>query len=311
MKIVALGTINRDTILLPDGDIQESFGGLLYSIVPLALFTEPGTEVVPVVNLGRDVAGPVTAIMSQYPQISLEGVHLVSEKNNHAILRYRSQGEREEVLEGGIPPVTFEQIAPFLDADLFLVNFISGRDLSLETLKLVRTSTMANIYMDIHSLCLGIDQKGRRNWQAVPHWREWMGQADVVQVNRGEARQLFGDRIQSEQGLLAFGREVIKAGPSVLLITLGSQGSLMIVASKSGVRRQRFSPQPPPKIRDTTGCGDVFLAAFVAQHARSGDAHKASLFANFVAGAKCGLSGIEELEVLKELAAKLQKNVDK
>lgn len=311
MRIAVVGTINRDTILLPNGEMKESFGGLLYSVVPLALLAEPGTEVVPVLNLGRDVAGPVTAILSRYPQISLEGVNLVSEKNNHAFLTYPSQGEREEVLEGGVPPLTFEQMEPFLDADLLLVNLISGRDLSLETLKLVRSHAMASIYMDMHSLCLGIDHSGRRTWQQVPRWREWMGQADVVQVNRGEARQLFGDRIESEQSLLAFGRQVMEAGPTVLLITLGSQGSVMLMASERGVHRQRFSPNPPPAVRDTTGCGDVFLAAFVAQHARSGDPQKASLFANLVAGAKCGLSGIEELENLEELVIKLQKNVDK
>lgn len=301
MRIAVLGTINRDTILLPDGEKKESYGGLLYSIVPLALLAEEGTTVLPVVNLGRDVEAPVKAILSHYPQISLKGIQLVPEKNNHAFLRYRQEGEREEVLEGGVPPLTFEQIAPFLDVDFLLINFISGRDLSLETLQLVRAHTMATVYMDIHSLSLGIDQKGRRFWRQIHHWGEWMSQADVIQMNQEEARLLSASQVRLEEEVLPFGREVMEAGPSVLLITLGPEGSLLITGSGKNARLQRFSSHPPPTVKDTTGCGDVFLAAFVVEHARSGDPQKASRFANLAAGAKCSLSGIEDLDALRKL----------
>jgi sugar/nucleoside kinase (ribokinase family) len=273
----------------------------LYSIVPLALLAEGKTTVLPVVNLGRDVSSPVMTILSRYPRISMEGISLVQEKNNHAFLTYCSESDRKEVLRGGVPSLSFEQITPFLVADVFLVNFISGRDLSLETMKLIRAHTGATIYMDIHSLCLGIDGEGRRFWRHIPRWQEWVAQADVVQVNRGEAQLLAGSHVWSEKELLSFGRAVMAAGPSLLLVTLGSEGSLMVTGSGENIHTQRFSPHPPPAIVDTTGCGDVFLAAFVAEHARSGDAQRASRFANQAAGMKCGLSGIEDLEALREL----------
>jgi sugar/nucleoside kinase (ribokinase family) len=288
---------------LPDGEKKESYGGLLYSIVPLALLTEERTKIYPVLNLGADVEVPVKAILSRYPQISLEGVRVVPEKNNHALLRYRSEGERQEVLEGGVPPLTFAHIAPFLDADLLLVNFISGCDISLETLKQARASTSATIYLDVHSLSLGLDRRGRRFWRQIPNWREWVAQTDVVQVNRGEAELLSGGHVDSEGDMRSFGRAVIEAGASLLLITLGSEGSLMVVASERGGYLERFGPHSPPVVKDPTGCGDVFLSAFVVEHTRSGDSRKASRYANQVAGAKCGLSGIEELEALRALKA--------
>ncbi len=302
-RIAVLGTINRDTILLPGGQVRESYGGLLYSILPLAILMEADTAIFPVVNLGRDVQEPVKAILSRYQRISLDGVRVVPQQNNHAILTYRSAGEREEVLEGGVPTLTYEQIAPFLDADILLVNFISGRDLTLETMKRIRANTGATIYADMHSLTLGIDRKGRRYWRQVSNWPEWMAQADVVQVNRREAQLFYGTKMDSEEALLSFGRKVMGAGPSVLLITLGAEGSAMISDSGEGVGLERFRVHSPEQIKDTTGCGDVFLAAFVAEQARSGDSQKASRFANLVAGVKCGLSGIEELETLKDLMA--------
>ena len=303
MKIAVVGTINRDTILWPDGGKKESYGGLLYSVVSLALLAEKGTEIFPVANLGQDVENPVKAILSCYPQISLDGIRVVPQKNNHALLRYRSEGDREEVLEGGVPPLTSAQMAPFLDADLLLVNFISGRDISLETLKQVRDDTSATIYMDLHSLSLGVDRRGRRFWRQIPNWQEWVAQTDVIQVNRGEAQLLSGGEAESGEDMLSFSRMVMEAGPSILLITLGSEGSVMVVAPGGETKLERFSPHPPPVVRDTTGCGDVFLAAFVVEHARSGDPQKASRYANKVAGAKCGLTGIEELEALRELKA--------
>jgi sugar/nucleoside kinase (ribokinase family) len=300
MRIAILGTITCDTIFQPQGGASESYGGLLYSILPLAMLAEPGTMIMPVVNLGRDVEGPVRAILSRHEQVSQEGIRVVPERNNRVLLRYTSEGEREEVQQGGLPPLTFEQIEPFLDADVLLVNFISGSDLSLETFQRIRGNTSATVYTDIHSLSLGIDQEGHRFQRPLPKWRKWTAQADVVQVNRGEARLLAGSSLESDDQLLSLGRRVLETGVSILLITLGAEGSLMMAASNGDIRVDRFPPHPPGRVADTTGCGDVFLAAFVAEHARSGDPQKASRFANLVAGAKCGSCGAEDLAILAQ-----------
>jgi len=135
MKITLLGTITCDTIFQPQGGSSESYGGLIYSILPLAMLAVPGTIIVPVVNLGRDVESPVRAILSRHKQISQGGIRVVPERNNRVVLRYISEGEREEMQQGDLPPLTFEQIEPFLDADVLLVNFISGSDLSWRLFK--------------------------------------------------------------------------------------------------------------------------------------------------------------------------------
>ncbi|MFC1682918.1 carbohydrate kinase family protein [Candidatus Zixiibacteriota bacterium] len=301
MKIALLGTITCDTIFQLQGEVSESYGGLLYSILPLAMLTEPGATIVPVINLGQDVESPIRAILSRHEQISQEGIRVVLERNNRVMLRYTSEGEREEVQQGDLPPLTFQQIEPVLDADAVLVNFISGSDLSRETFQKVRENTSATVYTDIHSLSLGIDPQGRRFQRPLPEWHKWTAQADVVQVNRGEARLLAGSSLESDAQLLSFGRRLLETGPSILLITLGVEGSLMISASGGDIGVDRFPAHRPEQFGDTTGCGDVFLAAFVAEHTRSGDPHRASRFANQVAGAKCGSCGVEDLGVLVDL----------
>jgi len=301
MKIVVIGTVNRDTIIEPRGEARESFGGLLYTLLTLALCTEEGTQIVPVFNLGQDAAQRVLAFLTPYPQVSLDGIQIVPEMNNHAILTYRPHGDRIEVLDGGVPAIEFRQIVPFLPADILLVNFISGKDLSLDAMMQLRSSTQATIYADIHSLTLGIDSRGRRYWRQFPQWPSWTSQMNVVQVNRGEARLLSQSIMEADADFISFGEQVLETGPSMLLITLGAEGSAMVTSFGGHVCLDRFVTHASHRVRDTTGCGDIFLAAFVAENARSGDPHRASQFANQMAGARCALGGLEELSQLDRL----------
>jgi len=296
MRIAVIGTINQDTIELPDGQVKHSYGGLLYSILTLAQLTPSGATILPVLNLGRDIEGPIRALLSRFAAISQEGINVVEEKNNHVYLRYLSNSEREEIQLGGLPAVSYDQLIPFLDADVFLVNFISGQDLSLETFSRLRAGTGATIYTDIHSLTLGIDRRGHRYPRPLPQWPRWLAQTDVVQMNKAEARSLSGSRLDEDADMRRFGRAVLDAGPSALLVTLDARGSLLATDSGGGLCVERFSPNRPGRIVDTTGCGDVFLAAFVARHAYSRDLRESSRFANRVAGIKSGWYGIGEME---------------
>ncbi len=302
MRIAVIGTINQDTIELPDGQVKHSYGGLLYSILTLAQLTPPGSTILPVINLGRDIEDPIRALLSRFTAISQEGITVVEEKNNHVYLRYLSNSEREEIQLGGLPAVTYDQLIPFLEADVFLVNFISGQDLSLETFSRLRAGTAATIYTDIHSLTLGIDRQGRRYPRPLPQWPRWLALADVVQMNQAEARSLSGSRLDQDGEVRRFGRTVLDAGPSALLITLDARGSLLVTDSGGDLSVERFAPHRPGRIVDTTGCGDVFLAAFVARQACSKDFRESSRFANRVAGIKSGWYGIREMDQLAHLS---------
>lgn len=297
MKITVVGTIARDTIFPFEGEKIESYGGILYNIIPLAHLVDADTVVCPICNLGEDIYDVILEKLRIYPNLDLRGIRRVPQPNNHVTLVYLSPDQRVEVLTHQVPSLSFSQIKPFLDSHLILVNFISGFDLSLTTLREIRRNTEAIIFMDVHSLTLGIDATGRRFPRPVGDWRGWVAQADIVQVNRLEAEMLMGRRLPDRRDLVIMGEEVLGVGVKVVLITLGSEGALVVFRAENGANWE-LAPAEAVEVVDPTGCGDVFSAGFVVEYLRSGDPVRATRFANRVAGFNCRLRGLEELTLI-------------
>jgi len=299
-RIAFVGTINRDTIFTADGERIESYGGLFYSVLPLAYIVPREAACFPICNVGQDVAETVLGLLENRPALRLDGVQVVSEQNTHCVIRYDRAGNKEEMLLGGVPSLTLERFASFLRCDALCVNFITGLELSLDTLRKIRRSTDALMAMDVHSLTLGMDAHRRRFFRVPDRWEEWFAQVDIVQMNEREASLLVGSAWIDDDTLRAFGAHVLSLGPSVLLITLGERGS-MTAYIDGDVRFHRSPVRAPGPVLDQTGCGDAFLAGFIVAYLRTQDPVQASHFANRVAGANCCLQGIGQVHRIGDL----------
>ena len=297
--IVVIGTINRDTIIFPDGKRIESFGGILYNILSLSYLGRDNVRIYPVCNLGYDVYDQVMSRFKDSHNVELTGIQRVDCKNNHAFLSINKENEREETLKNRVPPLSYAQIKPFLKADAILVNFISGSDLSLKTLKKVRKETDALIFMDVHSLTLGVDESGKRFFRAPKNWREWVRQSDIVQMNLPELNELAKRNLKSDQEVWEFGKYILSFGPKAVLVTLREHGALMFFDNKV----QRSKGWKVRRFKDATGCGDVFSAGFLVSYLVTKDLAKSVNFANRVAAAKCRVSGTEGMKKLLEKMA--------
>jgi sugar/nucleoside kinase (ribokinase family) len=301
-KIAVLGTINKDTIIFPNGKKAESFGGILYNILALSYLGRESVEIYPVCNLGYDVHNQLISLLKNCHNVKLSGIKKVNCKNNHAFLSITPDNQKEEILENRVPPLNFSQIKPFLKSDAILVNFISGFDLSLDTLKKIRKNTDALVFMDVHSLTLGVDDSGKRFFRAPRNWKEWIKQTDMVQMNIPELKELakrnrfdkFTTSLKSHQEIKESGKHILDLGPKAVLITLGEKGALMILSNKV----RRFKGSNVRKFKDATGCGDVFSAGFLICFMHTSDLIKSVDFANYVAGEKCKISGVEGMKKL-------------
>lgn len=293
-KIVVIGTINRDTIIFADGKKTESFGGILYNLLTLSHLGKEQVKIYPVCNLGYDVYDQVISQLKNCGNVKRGGVKKVNCKNNHAFLLINKKSQREEILKNRVPPLSFSQLKPFLKADAILVNFISGIDLSLLTLKRMRKNTDALIFMDVHSLTLGVNDSGKRYFNAPRNWREWIKQADMVQMNLPELTELAKRDLKFQREISEFGKYILNLGPRTVLVTLAEEGALMIFDGKV----RKFKGSKVRRFKDATGCGDVFSAGFLICYMRTKNVTKSVNFANYVAGEKCRVSGVEGMKKL-------------
>jgi hypothetical protein len=300
-RIAVVGTINYDKVVSEGGSRFESFGGITYNIVALAELSR-GLEICPIAWVGEDRRDQLWEVLAHYPEVRGEGISVSPSKTNENLLTYASPDQRDETLAVSVPPIGFEQIEPFLSSDLFLVNFISGFDLPLDTLRQLRDSFQGTVFIDIHSLTLGIDEEGRRFPKHVQDWEKWVACGDVIQANHSEAEVLTGTELEDDEDLRKTALAIMDLGPSVVLFTLGRRGCL-VVNGKGAERRSSLIPAPEVEIRDTTGAGDVFSAAFIVRYLETGDPVQSARFATHAAGKSCERKGLEGLRAMDRTTA--------
>ncbi len=293
-RIGVIGTFIRDTIVTLDGRTVESIGGLYHTMAYLSCLVEANTLVQPLCHVGEDFYSTVRdALKRLSPNILFDSMHRVPQPNTQVKLIYRTQETRDEVTSAPMPPVTATEMAAVAECEAVLANLITGDDTTIEALTALRQLRPSPlIYLDLHSLALGIDAAGKRYYRAIPNWREWLTACDILQVNEREAATLAGWNEQStREDLLIFGKHLAGELVSACHITLGSAGSLLFYRHAGSVRYEFCRAYEVPQVVDIIGCGDAFGAAFLAHFIRAKDFSAATHFANKVAGLNCTFMG--------------------
>ena len=274
MRIGIIGTINRDSISLPDGRQKEGWGGILYNIVALSSLTGHKVDIVPVCNVGQDCHKRIMSILKALPGIVTDHVRKVPEKNNHCFLTYTDAENKHEILKGGVRRLTYDDVRHLLDCDVILLNYISGRDIHIRSLQKLRRKFCGRIYVDIHSLTLGKRKDGARFLRVPPGWTEVVRACNYVQLNRTELELLARsqkagkkDKISPRFAMKPLESLLMQAEVNlpekVFVITDGRRGCYLCRA-RGGMLRVRHVPPRKAVIRgDATGCGDCFSAGFI------------------------------------------------
>jgi hypothetical protein len=280
----------RDPLAPP----TEEWGGVAYALGALDASLPPEWEIVPLIKVGRDLAPQAAELLRGLSRLTPGGRCVeVPAPNNRVVLHYQSAERRCERMSGGVPAWTWLELGPMVrDLDALYLNFISGFELALGTAQALRQGFRGPIYADLHSLFLGMQHDGIRVLQPLADATAWFGCFDVVQLNEDEMRQLSPDP-------LSLSAQVIGAGVSMLVVTLGPKGAAYVAApgfdgwtpggqavGRSGGRENELPPDrptvrppdrptatvrsaliPAPTIEalDPTGCGDVFGAAACAR----------------------------------------------
>jgi sugar/nucleoside kinase (ribokinase family) len=266
-----VGTLVWDSILPAEDAAQatEEWGGIAYSLAALDFALAADWVALPIVKVGRDVEGSAREFLDTLPRVLEDAIAPVAEPNNRVELRYRDAHERTETLSGGVPGWTAAELIDLASrCDALYLNFVSGFEMSLATAAELRQAFSGPIYVDLHSLFLGIDKRGRRFPRCPEDIEPWVQIGDFLQMNHAEATLLA----EGSCGPVAL-------GPAGVVITDGPGGVQYEVAAallrsppewplpeEKRLRSARgtISADSTATAVDPTGCGDVWGAVCFA-----------------------------------------------
>ncbi len=289
----------------------EEWGGIAYALAAFEATLPEDWVLVPLIKVGRDVAGEATAFLRSLSRV-LPGARFVEvpEPNNRVVLHYTSIHRRTECMYGGIPGWRWPELGPMVrDLDAVYVNFISGFEMDLETAMALRRGFSGPIYADFHSLLLDVAEDGLRRPKDLPDAPAWFSCFDAVQMNEDEIARVGANP-------MATAASAFDAGVGLLVVTLGARGAAYFAAPSFAFRHRdaraaplRGGPElaggplrtariPAPEVPDSgdpTGCGDVFGATLVAQLLEGDDLEAALVEANRVAARNVTARGATRL----------------
>ncbi len=288
MKICVIGSINYNQIIMPDSEKREGLGGIIYNVLPLSFLFKEDVTIYPVTSIGDDRLEDVLNILKPYKNVCLTGIKINLDGTNLTQLFYRRGGQRDEILNLRSKQITYENVEPYLDADIILVNFITGMDLSLETIRKIRNNSDSCLILNVHALSLGIDSKGKRYLQPIKNWHQWIENFDVIQVNEHELNMLVNKMVRfRKRDFMKVATKILKIGPQVLLVTYEHRGARVVYRGENEYL-YKWIPAIHLKIPiDPTGYGDVFTAGFIYGYVKYKDIPLATKMANSIARLKC------------------------
>ncbi len=261
----------------------EEWGGITYALAGLDAALSDEWEIVPLLKVGEDLADRARTFVHSLRHIAADAALVeVPYPNNRVELRYHDAERRSEYLSGGVPGWSWLGLKPLLESarlDALYVNFLSGWELDLETMQLLRAHFQGPIYCDLHMLVMAVQPDGLRVPRPLPDVAAWCACFDVLQVNEDEMAMMAPDPMMLAATAMA-------AGVSCLCVTLGSQGTIYVAAPGfhtlrdvprrgavatgprggfGGLGALRTARIPAAMARltgdgDPTGCGDVWGA---------------------------------------------------
>lgn len=292
-NVTVVGTINHDIIISQKGERKESLGGILYNILTLSEIGKKTIQIFPVTYIGSYKKEEFLNILKKHQNISTKGIKYIRGKININILEYINDNERKETTDFFTDEITYAMIKPFLSSDVLLFNFISGYDISIETIEKVRKNSNSIIFLDVHSLVLK-KTKGERLFYPVKNWEKWVNSIDIIQMNTKELLFFTGYPSSGRKPNKKIIKEIIslllKKGIIIVLITSGEEGVYLGYRNDVYFFKQKYKSV----VKDTTGCGDIFSSSFLAKFLFSKDPFISCEYANNVSGLSTKDTGISK-----------------
>ena len=247
-EVLVLGTVALDTIKTPFGTVKKAMGGsAAYASFAASFFVKPSLVSV----IGKDFPKPYLKFLESR-KIDLKGIQ-ISGKTFHWEGFYEYDMNEAKTIKTELNSLSdFKVVVPQKYGNIkyvFLANI--DPEHQLEALRQLKNPEL--VVMD--TMNFWINNKKKTLLEVIK-------KVDVLLLNDGEARQLFGTISLVKAANLA-----LKLGPKAVIIKKGEHGSLLFTDSK----HFNAPGYPLEDIKDPTGCGDCFGGGFIGYLAKTND----------------------------------------
>jgi len=249
MSLLVVGSVARDTIRTPHGEVQDALGG---AAVYFSLAAHNFTDVRLVGVVGDDFdAGDIELLKSR--GVDLAGLQVIEGGRT-----FRWSGEYSEDMNSretlSVELNVFEHFEPVLpdgygdSSFVFLANASPATQLSV----LEQVESPLCVMADTMDLWIDI---------ARDELVELLGRIDGISLNDAEALQLTG-----RKNLIDAGQAILDMGPATVIVKKGEHGAVLFTAGAVVA----LPAYPTGEVVDPTGAGDSFAGALMGSLAQAG-----------------------------------------
>lgn len=261
MKILLIGHSVFDTISYSGKNISSP-GGIFYSAQQLLKIHLPEDELFLCTQIDEKSREYFLPVYSKLKDAFIDKVDSIPSVR----LLLDDKSERKEVYFNTTSKLNLDKIN-FSDFDAILINMITGTDINVNDLKIIRSQTSGIIFLDVHTLSRPMNQSGERIFSQIKNYEEWIRNIDVIQANENEFETLglFSSELERVNSLFELGVKVI-------LLTKGLKGSKVFIKKDDEIKSYFISAKKIDTT-NTVGCGDTFGATFFYNYIRTQDVY--------------------------------------
>ena len=289
MKILLIGHSIIDHYNISEEIITKP-GGIFYSATGFLSLKQPEDEIYLLSGVSKKY---LHLFERAYGKINNSLLFDLEDMPEVCLTIYKDK-ERGEVYKNLSSNLPIEKINNWNMFDGILINMITGFDLAVEQITLIRKSFGGPIYLDIHTLSRGIDANMKREFHKIPLIEKWLSNVDILQCNENELRTVFdlGSELDSA-------KKILECGPRILIITKGEKGAVLYCRGDKKIVKKENTAEKV-NVVNKIGCGDIFGAVFFYSYLNSRNTDKSLIKANKVAGTSVSHNIIDNPDILKK-----------
>ncbi|HKJ81540.1 MAG TPA: carbohydrate kinase family protein [Ignavibacteriaceae bacterium] len=285
MNFLVLGQSLEDHIIYR-GNTTVKPGGIFYSVLGLKSIIDENDRIL----LCSLISEKDMSLFSPvYDDIDKSLFSYVDEIPK-VYLNISDKGERGECYSLVNQNLSLDKITDFNIYDGILINMITGFDITLDQIKLIRSKFKRDIFFDVHTLARGMAKDGTRNFRVIPDFEKWAENIDILQVNETEFSFLF--ELKSEKEII---EKLFSLGVKILVITNGEIGARVYYRKEDEIVSS-FVTSKKMVVKNNVGCGDIFGAVFFYSYICENDIGNALRLANNAAGFAVAYENLENSE---------------